>query len=347
MKISEKITSKYNKNILKQLVELRDLIKYQNTFEKNAKIKLVNSFRLRSYNYAIKIIENLNYKIKSEEDLIHTGIGKGLQETIMWVLENPSKELPKLIELKKLLRKQLKNKPTIDQLTSIVGIGDKLAIKLINDFKIKSITDLKKKIQLGEFKANDKILLGIKYYGKYEMNIPRNEVTEIYKKIIDTMNAYDPNIIIYICGSYRRKKEFCNDIDVIITHKNYEKQDKIIKTSILKAVISLLKKNNLIIDDITDKNYITKYMGFCKYGSNPPRRIDIRLFAKETLPTALTYYTGSYEFNRKMRQIAKRRGYKLNEYGLFKIEDNTRIIVKSERDLFKKVGLKWIDPENR
>lgn len=145
MKISEKITSKYNKNILKQLVELRDLIKYQNTFEKNAKIKLVNSFRLRSYNYAIKIIENLNYKIKSEEDLIHTGIGKGLQETIMWVLENPSKELPKLIELKKLLRKQLKNKPTIDQLTSIVGIGDKLAIKLINDFKIKSITDLKKK----------------------------------------------------------------------------------------------------------------------------------------------------------------------------------------------------------
>ena len=134
---------------------------------------------------------------------------------------------------------------------------------------------------------------------------------------------------------------------IIITHKNYEKQDKIIKTSILKAVISLLKKNNLIIDDITDKNYITKYMGFCKYDSNPPRRIDIRLFAKETLPTALTYYTGSYEFNRKMRQIAKRRGYKLNEYGLFKIEDNTRIIVKSERDLFKKVGLKWIDPENR
>lgn len=40
------------------------------------------------------------------------------------------------------------------------------------------------------------------------MNIPRNEVTEIYKKIIDTMNAYDPNIIIYICGSYRRKKNF-------------------------------------------------------------------------------------------------------------------------------------------
>lgn len=337
-----KLSNKNNKNILLQLIELRDLIKYQNTFEKDSKKKIVNNFRLRSYNYAIKVIENLNYKIKSYDDLLHTGIGKGLQDTIYWIISNPNRELPKIKELKNNLGNKLKNKSLIEKLTSIIGIGDKLAIKLINDFKIKSINDLKKKIIDKELIANDKILLGIKYYGKYEMNIPRDEITKIYNKIIDIIDKYDPDIRIYICGSYRRNKELCNDIDIIITHPAYIKQNDIIRSPILKVVVSLLKKNNIIIDDITNKNYITKYMGFCKYNSNPVRRIDIRLFAKETLPTALTYYTGSYEFNRKMRLIAKRQGLKLNEYGLFRISDNSRIPIKSEKDLFKVLGLKWI-----
>ena len=86
-------------------------------------------------------------------------------------------------------------------------------------------------------------------------------------------------------------------------------------------------------------------MGFCKYLNNPIRRIDIRLLPLQSFFTGYLYFTGSYEFNERMRGIAKRQGYKLNEYGLYK--GNKFIQIYSEKDVFDILGMKYLNPEER
>ena len=76
------------------------------------------------------------------------------------------------------------------------------------------------------------------------------------------------------------------------------------------------------------------------------RRIDIRFIPMISYFSALLYFTGSYELNQEMRFTAKKLNYKLNEYGLFDEHDN-QIIVLSEQDIFHKLNIPYLNPENR
>ena len=87
-------------------------------------------------------------------------------------------------------------------------------------------------------------------------------------------------------------------------------------------------------------------MGFAQLKENPIRRIDIRYIPYDSYYSALLYFTGSAELNKKMRIIAKNKGYKLSEYGLFK-DDGTKLDIKSEEDMFKKLNMDYIEPKFR
>ena len=86
-------------------------------------------------------------------------------------------------------------------------------------------------------------------------------------------------------------------------------------------------------------------MGFCKYKDNPIRRIDIRFISYDSYYSALLYFTGSSNLNKKMRKIAKELGYKLSEYGLEK--NNKLIKINSEKDIFDKLNMEYLEPKFR
>ena len=166
-------------------------------------------------------------------------------------------------------------------------------------------------------------------------------------KLNDT-NKY----IFEVCGSYRRERQTSGDIDVLLS-KLGTKDNNTDTTNHLEIFINKLKepiKTNgykaLLVDDITDKNFETKYMGFAKYKENPVRRIDVRYIAYESYYSALLYFTGSADLNKKMRVIAKKMDLKLSEYGLFK-SDGTKLKIKSEEDYFKHLGMDYIEPKFR
>jgi len=74
---------------------------------------------------------------------------------------------------------------------------------------------------------------------------------------------------------------------------------------------------------MTDGPITNKYMGFCRLDDDHEiRRIDIRLFSVNSFPAAMLYFTGPDVFNKKMRKHADSLGYRLNEYGLYKIKKN-------------------------
>ena len=165
---------------------------------------------------------------------------------------------------------------------------------------------------------------------------------------LDDSNKY----IFEICGSYRREKPTSGDIDVLVT-KIGTKMDSSDDVNHLERFIKRLKKpiksndnQPLLVDDITDKNYETKYMGFAKYKENPFRRIDIRYVDHDVYPSAMLYFTGSAELNLKMRKIAKTMKLKLSEYGLTK-EDGTKIKIESEYDVFKILKIEYLPPRLR
>jgi hypothetical protein len=346
-----------NNNIITEFERLISFIQFQiNECKKTKDSKecIAHQFRLKQVSQALSTIKKHPSQITLEnlEEFKQPGIGKGTLDRIKEILKNG-----KLEELKNFKDVSDKDKKILEELESIVGVG-KVVAKDLFDMGITSVKDLKNKIKSGEIEVNDKIKLGVKYYGKFQGDIPRKEITHIYdiiKSIINKMNKkQDENnkYIFEICGSYRREKPTSGDIDVLVSKLNItsDTNDNINHLEIfvnkLKENIEMNENQPLLVDDITDKNPETKYMGFAQYKDNPVRRIDIRFIPYDSYYSALLYFTGSAELNKKMRIIAKKEGYKLSEYGLIK-KDGTKVNVSSEHDIFEALKIEYLIPRLR
>ena len=334
---------------------------YKNELDKMKKSEDVknltaNTFRIRQLRNVVSILSKYPEKItlKNYQELKELdGIGAGTIQRVKEILENG-----KLAELESFTDTNGDKEKSIAELEEIVGVGRVKALEFYNQ-GITSVKMLKQKIKKGEIEINEKIELGLKYYGKYKTNIPRKEIDKVYKiltKVINTVNkenklTEDNKYIFEVCGSYRREKTTSGDIDVLISKIGTTDKNK--DTTSLELFVNKLKENiktnddkPLLIDDITDKNFETKYMGFAKYKDNHVRRIDIRYVAYDSYYSALLYFTGSADLNKKMRNIAKSKGLKLSEYGLFKT-DGTKLKIKSEEDFFKELDMDYISPNMR
>ena len=312
-----------------------------------------HKFRIAQTKKVLKILKTLDFEIKSANDVNGIpGIGAGSKKRIAEILD--SDNLP---ELKNKYDKSKQNIiDSIQELEGIIGVGDKLAKKFVTEYKIRSIKELKSAIKKGNIEVNDKIKLGLKYYGVVDNVIPRKEIEITEKYLNKVANKIDEKLELTICGSYRRGKKVSGDIDVLIVHPDLDTMSiaknplKYNLPDYLRIFVKKLSKEKFILDHMTDKNYNTKYMGFSKFKENPVRRIDIRLIAYNSLPTALLYYTGPYELNTYMREQAIKRDMKLNEYGLFKIKSDgseKMLKINSESDVFKKLGMDYMTPEER
>ena len=325
--------------------------------KKDVKLITANTFRLKQIVNALGTIKKFQKTItvgNIDEFAQLPGIGKGTIERIKEIINKG-----KLEEIANFKDTVDENKQLIEELESIIGVGRSHALDLISQ-GVKSVADLKKKIDKGKIEVNDKIALGVKYYGKFAGDIPRAEIDKVHtilESIIKKMNSHyklsDTNKYIFeICGSYRREKQTSGDIDVLVS-KLGTKLDEPEETNHLARFVDRLKKpiksndsNPLLVDDMTDKNYTTKYMGFAQYKSNPFRRIDIRFIPHDAYYPALLYFTGSADLNVKMRKIAKTMKLKLSEYGLSK-EDGTRLPISNEHDFFKILKIEYLEPKFR
>ena len=76
-------------------------------------------------------------------------------------------------------------------------------------------------------------------------------------------------------------------------------------------------------------------------------QVDLRVVTPESYGAALQYFTGSKEHNVHLRELAVRRGLKVNEYGVFRTATNRRVAGREEADVYRALGLPWIPPELR
>lgn len=269
-------------------------------------------FKSRAYFMAARKLEKIDnlrdYYEKNELEKI-PGIGKNLAKKIVEYFETG-----KISHLEK-IKKELPE--GMDQLLAIPGVGPKTALFLYKELNIRSLSDLETSIKNHEImkikgeKLEKNLERGLEILKTKKERILLSEAFEIVKELSGIIKNFE------VAGSFRRRKETIGDLDIILT--------KIDEASLKD--FQILAKG--------EKKITAIYKNI---------HIDFRIVKNEEMGSSLQYFTGNKEHNIRLRRIAQKKGYKLNEYGLF--DEHNRINI-NERDIYEILGMEWIPPELR
>ena len=297
-----------------------------------------NKFEALAYRKVISILKRYKEEINDPNKIPKIkGIGPKITEKIKEILITGKCRKSDNVS------NDTKNK-CIKELIKVHGIG----IKQANEFYtqgIKSINDLKK---ISETLPST-IQKGLKYYDDIQIKIPREEITELFKKIEEELyKILDKRFLkTEVVGSYRRGKKLCGDMDLIITRIDEGKISGILHTLVDKLTEKKIIIDTLSMSDNDDSNYQV-FMGICKLNNDSlHRRLDIKVYEKSFYPFAILYFTGSAYFNRSLRLFAKKKGYHLSDKELSNRYNGVKIPCNSEEDIFKALELKYKTPEER
>jgi DNA polymerase/3'-5' exonuclease PolX len=202
-------------------------------------------------------------------------------------------------------------------------------------------------LALAPFKLTPHQLLGLRYYDDLQHRIPR-EVIDRFDSILQQGCASKSiPCQALICGSYRRGRADSGDIDVLL-HRDDWTTDSLVGES-LQAVLRQLEKSGYLVDHLTSvAKAKTKYMGFVRIPDHPwACRIDIRAVVRSQVVPAMAYFTGSKTENVRLRRIARKKGFKLNEYGLLDTDTNESVPLQTEADLYAALDEPFRAPDQR
>jgi DNA polymerase/3'-5' exonuclease PolX len=302
------------------------------------KEQLKNMYRLKSIDLARKIIEKNPNKILNLKELEQIkGIGPGTIKRIEEIMKTGKLSEIKITKIDEAFLK------IMEELEESYGIGKKTAYDLFKKYNIKSIDELKSKVDSGEIIVNDIIKKGLKYIGLIQTQILHEDITEIYDFLMKILLKINIELFGVVCGSYRREKKTSGDVDFIVTHPKFKTKKDLSKyIKLFEKFLLRLKSEGFMIEFLTDASVQTKFMGIFKW-NNIIGRIDIRFIPYESYYYALLYFTGSKDFNTNMRIIAISRELKLNEYGLYD-NKNKSFKVESEKDIFDLLEMEYVQP---
>src|SRR4030043_786039 len=305
-----------------------------NLFEKMADIlefKGENPFKISAYRKASRIIGDLTQDIEEiteKGDLKNIpGIGEGMAQKIVEYLKTG--KVSKFEEVRKGVPEEL------IAIMDIPGMGPKTLSMLHKEKGISDLPQLEKALEdgslLGLFRMGEKKIENIKRgiqllkQSKGRMNL--GLAFPVAKQIVETLRYKTGSKKIEWAGSLRRMKENIGDIDILATGPDHEK--------IVHAFTHLPEVKEVLASGETKASVIVE-------GGT---QIDLRVVEEDSYGAALQYFTGSKGHNIRLRGIAKAKGIKINEYGVFKGEK--KIGGKEEKDVYKALGMVWIEPELR
>jgi len=291
-----------------------------------------NPFRVRAYRNAARSIGDCS---KSMADLLAQnkdlsklpGIGKDLAEKISTIVETGT--LPLLEEV------EAHTPAALSEMMKIAGLGPKRVKALYRQLHITSLEDLKRAARSGRIhalegfgqKTEEKILHGIEHFRSVEKRIRLLDAEEIVKPLLAWLQKTKGIKDITVAGSFRRRRETVGDLDILVTaSRDAPVMERFAGYNEVKQIISSGKTRSSII-------------------LRSGLQVDLRLVPQASQGAALCYFTGSRAHNIALRKIAVSKGCKINEYGVFK--NDSRIAGKTEKDVYRQVGLPYIEPELR
>ena len=294
-------------------------------------IKSENPFKIRAYRNASETIAHATEKLAclNEEQLrAIPGIGKDLASKVREIAETGEARYHQD------LLQQFP--PTILDLLHLQGVGPKTVALLYSELDVKTIEEL-------EAACNDGRVRGLKGLGpKKEQLILRacaerkqhtgrhllSEAAEAARLLIDYLRAECPAVVFENVGSIRRGADTSGDIDILATGHDPH----------VMSTFTMYKLVERILGHGDTKSSVRLWGGI---------QADLRLVPEESRGAAMQYFTGSKSHNIALRDRAISRGFKLNEYGLFRVDDGSLVAGRTEAEIYDALGLPEIPPELR
>ena len=310
-----------NLAIARVLAEIGDLLEIKNE----------NPFKIRAYRNAADTIAHLGEPVAAlspAERLGIPGIGKDLAGKIAEIIETGRSTYHQ-----ELLQEF---PPTILDLLHLQGVGPKTVALLYRGLAIRTLDDLERAARDGRIRAlkgmgAKKEALILKALEERQRFAGRRLMPEAYDMaaaLVSELRAHAPDADISMVGSLRRGCETCGDLDILAAGA----------PSSLMEVFTGYRLVERVLARGETKSSVLLWGGF---------QADLRLVAAESLGAAQQYFTGSKAHNIALRDRAIQHGLKLNEYGLFRVSDDTRVAGETEQGIYEALGLVLVAPELR
>ena len=310
-----------NLAVARMLAEIADLLE----------IKGENPFKIRAYRNAADTIVHEPRRIADlspADRLALPGIGKDIAAKIGELLESGSMKYHR-----DLLQEF---PPTVLDLLHLQGVGPKTVALLCRELHIRTLQDLEDAARAGRLRAvkgmgakkEAQILDGLTRQQRVTGRRLLAEATDTAGGLVAALREHAPEAAISTVGSLRRGCETCGDLDILAGGG---------PASLMEAFTGYKLVERVLAHGDT-KSSVLLWGGF---------QADLRLVERDSIGAAQQYFTGSKAHNIAIRDRAIQRGFKLNEYGLYRIDDGTRVAGEDEERIYAALGLAWIPPELR
>jgi DNA polymerase (family 10) len=225
----------------------------------------------------------------------------------------------------------------VRELVKIPTLGPRKAMVLYSDLGISSVAQLEDAIQSGLLeeqygfgpKTAANLLHGIELLAQSQGRVPLRDAMDVAENITRALFAAPGCLASAYAGSLRRMCETVGDVDVLAASTD--------SGQVMAAFTHLPIVTEVIAQGPT-KTSVRTTTGL---------QVDLRVVPPQSWGAALQYFTGSKAHNIRVREIAVRKGLKLSEYGLFRVEDNALVVSETEEEVYAKLGLAWIPPTLR
>lgn len=290
----------------------------------------------QAYRMAAQTIESLRYNLteiykkegsKGIDNL--PGIGEGITKKIVEYIKTGN------ISKHEALKKSLPG--NIYEVMKVPGIGPKKAMLFYEKLGIKNLKQLEDAAKEGKLtslpgfktRSQQKVLEGIGIKQEQKGRMIYSEAKRIAENISRNLKRLPEVQKVLVVGSLRRKKPTVGDIDIVVqTLKPEVVVNKYVRMPFVKKVLAKGKKKAIIIT---------------KEGI----QADIRLVKSKEFGACVVYFTGDKQHNIWQRKVAIKKGWKLNEYGIFDKKIGKQIDNGTEKDIYNKLNIKMLDPSER
>lgn len=296
-------------------------------------VKNDSRFRMRAYQRAAQTLESLT------EDVAAVA-ARGQLTTLPGIGAELATRIDEYLATGRLagldaMRAELP--PAFLSLLEVRGLGPKTARLLWDRLGVDSIDRLEHVCRSGEIRALpgvrektcENLLKGIAAWRAGRARTPLAQARAIAAQVVDALRAHGGVERIEVAGSLRRCRETVKDIDILVTSSE--------PARVVKTLVTLPSVREVLAQGDTRAS-VRHQEGL---------QIDLRVVEPQTLGAALQYFTGSREHNVRLRELARRQGRSISEYGVFDERTGARLAGATEEEVYAAVGLSFIPPELR
>jgi len=310
-----------NQAIARILREIADLLEIKND----------NPFKIRAYRNGADIVANHPHELATLEPTglrEIPGIGKDLAARIREIADTGDADYHRELVAE--------FPPTVLDLLHLQGVGPKTVAMLYRELGIRTLDDLELAAKGGRVRAlrgmgakkEELILRALADRKRHAGRHLLPDTHDTAAALVGYLRERAPAAELAPVGSLRRGCESCGDIDILASGAEPSLMDAFIEHRLVERVLAQgdTKSSVVLQGDF---------------------QADLRLVAPESRGAAMQYFTGSKSHNIALRDRAIGLGFKLNEYGLFRMDSEERIAGHTEEEVYGALGLAWIPPELR